>query len=73
MVQNLYKLGLKNVSIPEEAKCFNTPHLYTTNPDFYHSSIKIGSTSFFSSSDMHQSYNLFECHTTATNSSLKFF
>ena len=31
MVQNLYKLGLMNVSIPQEAKYFNTPILYTTN------------------------------------------
>ena len=31
MVQNLYKHGLTNVSIPQEVKCFNTAHLYTTN------------------------------------------
>ena len=29
MVQNRYKLGLINVSILQETKCFNTPHLYT--------------------------------------------
>ena len=34
MVQNLYKLGLTNVSIPQEAKCFNTPILYTTDTHF---------------------------------------
>ena len=34
MVQNLYKLGLINVSIPQEAKCFNTPILYTTDAHF---------------------------------------
>ena len=34
MVQNLYKHGLINVSIPQEAKCFNTPHLYTADAYF---------------------------------------
>ena len=34
MHQNLFKLGLINVSIPQEAKCFNTPHLYTTDAHF---------------------------------------
>ena len=34
MVQNLYKLGFTNVSIPEEAKCFDTHNLYTTDTHF---------------------------------------
>ena len=34
MVQNLYKLGLINVSIPQQVKRFNTPILYTTNAHF---------------------------------------
>ena len=34
MVQNLYKLGLINVSKPQEAKYDNTPHLHTTNAHF---------------------------------------
>ena len=34
MVENLYKLGLINVSMPQAAKCFNTPILYTTNTYF---------------------------------------
>ena len=29
--QNLYKLGLINVSILQEAKCFNTPISYTND------------------------------------------
>ena len=31
MLQNLYKLGL---SIPQETKCFNAPHLYSTSNTF---------------------------------------
>ena len=31
MAENLYKLGLRNVSIPLEAKCFNTSIFYTTD------------------------------------------
>ena len=31
MAQNLYKFGLINVSILQEAKCFNTPILYTND------------------------------------------
>ena len=34
MVQNFYKLGLTNVSIPQAAKCFNDPILYTANAHF---------------------------------------
>ena len=34
MFQNLYKLGVVNVSIPKETKCLNTPHLYTTDRHF---------------------------------------
>ena len=34
MVQNLYKLGLINVSIPQEAKCFDSPIFHSNNTDF---------------------------------------
>ena len=32
----------QNVSITQEAKCFNTPMFYTTDTNFYNSSVKIG-------------------------------
>ena len=52
------------------------PQLHTTGTHFYNSSKSIGSSSFFSSSDMHQSHHLSGCHA-ASNSSLdpffKFF
>ena len=70
MVQNLYKRGLINVSIPQKAKCFNAPNLYTTNPHFYNSLKEIGSISFLSSSDSHQSHYLLGCHTIDINSLL---
>ena len=54
-------------------KCANTLRLYTTNIQFYNSSIKIGSTSFFSSSDKHQPHHLLACHTTGINASFIFF
>ena len=57
-VQNLYIFCAKNVSIPQEAKRFNTPILYTINAHFYNCSINIGPVSFFSSSDMHQ-FNIY--------------
>ena len=34
MVQNLYKLELISVSIPQEAKCFNAAKLCTTDTHF---------------------------------------
>ena len=73
MVQNLYKLGLINLWIPQKAKYFNTPHLYTTDPSFYNSSINIVSLSFYSSSDTHQSHHLLGCHATGINSSFNSF
>ena len=73
MVENLFKLGLVNVLILQEAKCFNTANLYTTGTLFYNSSINIGSISFFSSSDMHQTHHLLGCHATGINSSYNSF
>ena len=70
MVQNLYKLGRINISIHQGAKYFNIPHLYTTDANFYSSSINIGSISFFASSDTHQSHHLLRCHAAGINSSL---
>ena len=46
-------------------KCFNNY--------IYNSSINIGSISFFSSSDIHQSHHLLGYHTTGINSSLNSF
>ena len=40
---------------------------------FYNSSINIGSISFFSPSDMHQSHHLLGCHATGINSLLNSF
>ena len=34
MVQNLYKLGLINVSIPQETKCFDSPIFRSNDTDF---------------------------------------
>ena len=59
MVQNLYKVGLINVSIPQEAKCFNTPHFYTTDGHFCNTSINIGCI-FFSSPYIQQSHHLLD-------------
>ena len=47
--------------------------MYTTNIYFYNSSINIGFISFFSSSEMHQSYHLLECNATGINSLLLLF
>ena len=73
MIQNLYKFELIYVSIFQEAKCFNTPNLYTTDPLFNNSSVNIGSISFFSSSDTHQSHHLLGCPPTGINSSFNSF
>ena len=54
------------------AKCFNTLILYTTDTHIYHCSIKIGSISFFSSSDTPEFHHFLGCHTTSINSSLIF-
>ena len=51
----------QNVSIPPY--CILLTH-------FHNSSINIGSISFFSSSDIHQSHHLLRCHTAGINSSL---
>ena len=72
MVHNLYKLERLNVLIPQEVKCLNTPHLYTTDA-LYNSSINVGSISFCSSSDKHQSHHLFGCHATGINYSFNSF
>ena len=73
IVKNLYKFWAQNVWIPQEAKCFNTPILYTSDAHFYNSSIKIGPISFFSSSDTQKFYHLLGCRTIGINSSLIFF
>ena len=73
MVENLYTFELIHVSIFQEANCFNTLNLYTTDILYYNSSINIGSISFFSCSDMHQSHYLLGCHALSINSSLMSF
>ena len=73
MVQSLYEFELMYVSIFQEAKFFNTPNLYTTDPLFYNSSINIGYISFLSSSDMLHSHHLLGCHTTGINPSFNSF
>lgn len=73
LVQNLCKYGLIYVSLPQEAECFNTTHLYNTDANLYNSSINTESFSFFSSSDTRQSQNLLGCHTTGINSSFDSF
>ena len=72
MVQNLYKLGLINVPIPQEAKFCNTPNLYTTNVTFI-SSINTGSISISGSSDTRQSHHPLWCHAAGINSSFNYF
>ena len=47
--------------------------LYTTETHFYNSSVKIGSVSFFISSDMQKLHHLLGCHTIGINSALIFF
>ena len=61
---NLNYINYKNVLIPPFC-------ILPTN--FYNPSINIGSISFFSSSDTHQSHHLFGCHATGINSSINFF
>ena len=46
---------------------------YTTDAQFYNPSVKIGSVSFFTSSDMQQFHHLLGCHTIGINSSFFFF
>ena len=72
MAQNLYKFWTQNVSIPQGAKCFNTPILYTTDTHFYKPSIKIGSISFFLSSEEQKFRHLLGCHALGIRSSLSF-
>ena len=57
IVQNLYKFWTQNNSITQGEKA---SIVY-----YWH----IGSISFFSSSDTHQSQHLLECHATGINSS----
>ena len=64
MVQNLYKFKLK---------MFQYSPLYSTDAHFCNSSMNIRSTSFFSSSDTHQSHYLYGCHAKGINSPLIFF
>ena len=46
---------------------------YSTNADFYNSSIKIGFIFFFSSSDLHQCYHLLGCQAAVINSLFNYF
>ena len=62
---------LKNMT--QGTKCFSTPMLYTIDVYFYNLSEKMGSISFFSSSEMQQFHHLLGCHTIGHNSSLIFF
>ena len=70
---------LKNVSIPSDqnmsrqTKCFYNNILHTTDARFYISSVKIGSISFFSSSDKRQFHHLFGCQAIGINSVFNFF
>ena len=52
----------------EVAKCFNTLKLYTLK-----ALVKIGSISFFSSSDMQKFYHCLGYHAIVINSLFKFF
>ena len=58
-----------NGSILPKVKCFNTPMLYNTNAHFYNPSVRIGSISFFSSSNKQKFHHLLVCHSTGINSS----
>ena len=55
------------------AKFFISSIMYTTDTQFYNSSINIGSISYFSSSDMQQFHHLLGCHAIAINFSLNSF
>ena len=52
---------------------FQYPHFVYYRRTLYNSSISIGSISFFSSSNSHQSHHLLGCHTTVSNSSFNYF
>ena len=73
--KNGFLVRFYHIPIPTHSstKCFNTSILYTTYTQFYNSSINIGSISFLSSSDMHQSHHLLGFHATGINSLLKPF
>ena len=62
---------LKMFQYLRRQKCFNNPKLYTTDTHFYNSSIKMGSISFFSSSDTRKFHHVLEFHAISINSSLK--
>ena len=73
IAQNLFKFWARNVSIVQEAQFVNTSIWYTTDTHFYKSSIKIGSISFFPSSDAQKFHHLLGCHAIDINSSLIYF
>ena len=71
--------GAKDFELKQVLLCSKIPwfnHLYSINAHLKHLyysltlSLKIGSFSFFSSSDMRQSHHLVGCHATGTNSLL---
>ena len=70
IIQNLNKCWAQNVSISQEAECFNTPILYTADTHFYNSSVKIGFIYLCSSSDKQKFHRLLECYDIGINSSL---
>ena len=73
MVQNLYKLGLIKVLIPQEKKRFQYfPSVYY-RCTLYNSPINIRYISFFSCSDTHQFHHLLGCNATGINSSFNSF
>ena len=80
MGQNVTKSDNKNFEIYQTfmhnflgQKCPNTPILCTTDAHFYNPSVKVGSISFFSFSDMQKFHHLFGCHAIGINYSLIFF
>ena len=73
IIQNLNKCWAQNVSISQEAECFDTPILYTADTHFYNSSVKIGFIYLCSSSDTQKFHHLLECDDIGINSSLIFF
>ena len=54
-------------------KCLGTSKLYTIDAHWKHYSIKIGSISFLSTSDMQKFHHLLGCHSVGINSSLIFY
>ena len=63
----MYKIRQENSYTIFCPKMCQYPPVYPTNTHLSNSSRNIGSISFFSLSDMHQSHHLLECYTTGIN------